>query len=112
MNIVRLLPVIASFLLLGAHFLRVGYLPLVLLSVAAPFLLFVRRRWVVRLVQTMLILGGIEWVRTLLVLSSSRRAVGEPWSRLAVILCLVAIVTFLSAFVFRARSLRARYTIG
>ena len=40
MNFLRLLPVILSFLLLGAHFYRAGLLPLTLLCVAVLFLLF------------------------------------------------------------------------
>lgn len=100
-----------SFALLGAHFLRAGQATLVVVSVAVPFLLVVRRWWVVRVVQAALILGGAEWVRTLVVLASARRAAGEPWSRLGVILCVVAFVTFTSILVFRARSLRSRYSL-
>ena len=109
MNILRLLPVILSFLLLGAHFYRAGLVPVTLLCVAALFLLFLRKSWVPRLFQVLLVLGGIEWLRTLYMFAAMRIAWGEPWTRLAVILGAVALFTALSGLVFRNRKLANRY---
>ena len=39
-------------------------------------LLLVRRSWVSRVVQVVLVVGFLEWVRTLIVLVSVRRALG------------------------------------
>lgn len=109
MNFLRLLPVILSFLLLGAHFYRAGMLPATVLCVAVLFLLFLRAPWIPRLFQVLLVLGGIEWLRTLYMFAAMRIAWGEPWTRLAVILGAVALFTALSGLVFRNRKLASRY---
>ena len=110
MNILRLLPIVLSALLLGAHYLRAGLIPMVILALLFPALLFFRRAWAARLVQIILILGALEWTRTLLILVAKRRAGGQPWTRLAIILGLVVVLTGCSALLFSfCRSLRRRY---
>ena len=109
MNFLRLLPVILSFLLLGAHFYRAGLVPLTILSVAILFLLALRKSWVPRLFQILLLIGAIEWLRTLYFFAAMRIAWGEPWTRLAIILGTVALLTAVSALVFKSRKLRAFY---
>ena len=111
MNVARLTPVFLSFILLAAHFLRASQIPLVSICLLPPVLLFIRKAWVVRVVQAALVLGGVEWVRTLAALSSRRQMVGEPWVRMAVILGAVALVTFLAVLVFRSQGLRKRYSL-
>jgi len=111
MNFIRLLPVILSLLLLGAHFFRAGHTVLVLVSVTILLIMLIRKRWVARLVQAVLVIGGVEWIRTLLVFVKMRQAAGEPWERLALILGGVAIFTVCSALVFRFKSLRERYNL-
>jgi len=98
--VLYLLPVVLSALLLGAHFLRMGMLPLVALSVALPFVLLLKRAWAARLVQILLVLGALEWIRTLTVLAAARWASGQPWIRLVVILGVVAAFTGGSALLF------------
>lgn len=109
MNFFRLIPVILSFLLLGAHFLRAGLIPVTVLCAAVLFLLFLRKPWVPRLFQVLLLLGAIEWLRSLFMFAQMRIAWGEPWTRLAFILGAVALFTALSGLVFRSRKLAARY---
>ena len=109
MNAIRLLPVILSFLLLGAHFYRAGLEIAAVLCLALPFLLVLRQAWIPRLFQALLVLGALEWLRALYGFAAVRIAFGEPWTRLAVILGLVALFTGLSGLVFRNRKLRARY---
>ena len=110
MTFVRLLPVILSALLLGAHFFRAGLTFLAVLIVLFPVILLVKRAWVARLVQLVLFLGGIEWVRTLLVFVADRRQTGQSWTRLAVILGSVALFTIGSGLLFSlSGALRKRY---
>lgn len=111
MNFFRLLPVVLSFLLLGAHFYRAGLPALTVLSAAMLFLLFLRRTWVPRLFQVLLALGAVEWLRTLYALAAMRIAWDEPWTRLAVILGTVAALTALSGLVFKSRKLKAFYRL-
>jgi hypothetical protein len=112
MAIAWLIPVILSAVLLGAHFLRAGLTPLALVIVLFPAVLLLRRAWVARLTQVVLALGAIEWVRTTLGLVAERRELGQSWSRLAVILGLVAAFTFGSALpISLSSALRKRYRL-
>lgn len=105
-----LVPVILSLLILGAHFLRARN-PVLLLAVLAMLaLLGWRRRWVALSAQVVLVLGAIVWIFTLAALVERRIAAGEPAGRMAIILGSVALVTALSALVFRTRRLRRWYT--
>jgi hypothetical protein len=92
-----------SLLVLGAHFLRAGNLLLVLLVVAAAALPLVRQPWATRAVQVILVLGALEWLRTLALLVGERQLAGVPYTRLAIILGAVAGFTLLSAVLVRAR---------
>lgn len=111
MNFIRILPVLLSSLILGAHFYRAGSMGLVLFSLLIPLILLVRSPWAVRIIQAGLIAGGIEWIITLVRLVSVRQAIGASWVRLSLILGAVAVMTFLSSLVFRSQSLRERYRL-
>ena len=92
MNVFRLLPVLISFLLLAAHFMHAGRTFLIILMLVLPLLLIPRRRWVPWVFQLVLILGAIEWLRTLVAIAQTRVSFGEPWIRMAAILGVVAVV--------------------
>lgn len=110
MNFLRLLPVIISLLLLSAHFMRAGQTILAALPVVLMAFLIVREKWVAWLIQLALVLGAIEWIRTLVAVAEVRLEYGMPWVRMAVILGAVAAFTALSSLVFRSKGLRKRYT--
>ena len=131
MNFVRLLPVILSWIILGAHFMRSGghllmnfcimigldphtldggYYVLVGACVLLPLLLLVRRPWVPLVMQLGLLLGALEWIRTLLAISAMRQMAGLPVGRMMVILGGVALFTGASSLVFLMPSLRRRYS--
>jgi len=109
MNLLRLLPVILSTLLLAAHFYRAGLVVLVIIVLLSPLVLIIPKPWAARIIQATLVLGGIEWIRTLIELVRMRQTMGAPWMRLALILGIVALLTAASAFVFKLRPLRDRY---
>ncbi len=111
MNFLRLIPVFLSSLLIAAHFLRHGCLPAVALSLLFPFILLFPRRWAARTVQVILAAAALEWVRTLFLLISERRAAEAPWMRLTIILGAVALFTGCSALLFLCRPLRTRYKL-
>jgi len=111
LNLLLLLPAILSTLVLGAHFYRSGLLVLVILLALLPMLLFYRQAWVARLMQVALLLGMIEWIRTLVVLVDMRRAMEQPWTRLAIIIGAVALFTGCSALLFHSQRLRRRYKL-
>jgi len=107
LNFLRLLPVFISFLLVAAHFFRSGQTIFVILLLCTPLLLLVRQSWVPRVIQVVLLLAAIEWLRTLINIAQLRMHTGEPWVRMAVILGVVALFTAASGLVFRNAGLRA-----
>ena len=109
MNFVRLIPVFISFLLLAAHFLRAGQTIVVVILLAMLFLLFLKKYWVPWVIQVVLLLGAVEWLRTLMSVAQVRIGMDMPWMRMAVILGVVALFTVLSCLVFRSQALRDRY---
>lgn len=109
MIFLRLLPVVLSLLPLAAHFYRGGLPAVTALCLALPLLLLLRRAWVPRLFQWLLLLGALEWLRSIYVLVSVRIAFEQPWARLALILGAVALFTLLSGLVFRNRALQRFY---
>ncbi|MDH3512147.1 MAG: hypothetical protein OER85_14950, partial [Gammaproteobacteria bacterium] len=102
-------PVILSLVMLGAHFMRYGNSIGVIGSLALIALLVVNRPWVARLIQIVLILGALEWLRTLYELVEVRAAHGQPVTRMIVILGAVAAVTFCSALLFQTTTLKQIY---
>lgn len=99
-NILIFFPIVLSLLLLGAHFNKAGWLPLVIFCVILPFLLFIKRVWVARLVQIVLVLGAIEWIRITIVIVGERIDAGDDWIRLVIILGGVALFTLFSGLLF------------
>lgn len=110
MKFLRLLPVFISFLLLAAHFLRSDQTVVAITLLCLLFLLLVRQSWVPWVLQLILVLGAAEWVRTLISVAQMRIEFGMPWTRMAIILGVVALFTALSSLVFRGKALRERYS--
>lgn len=106
-----LAPVILSFLLLAAHFSRQDQFIIVLACLAMLGLLFIRQVWSVRIIQAVLLVGGIEWILSMLRYIAQRKSIGDDWSRLAIILSVVALFTVLSGLVFLSKKLKAHYRI-
>ena len=92
---------VVSALLLGAHYFRGGNTVLAAGAALSPLILLVRHPLARRAFSILLLAGALEWVRTLLVDVSMRRAIGAPWGRLAVILGAVAVFTAWSALLIR-----------
>ena len=111
MNTLRLLPVILAFGLLAAHFSRANMPPAVVVSLIIPFMLLIRKPWIARSIQILLLLGALEWIRSMFGYISVRKEIGEDWGRLAIILLTVALLTACSGLVFRGKSLKKRYQL-
>jgi len=109
MTVVTLSPVGLSFLLLAAHFYRAHNLVLAGLAVALLAVLWLRQPWAARLAQAALLLGALEWLRTLLMLVAERSAMGQAYLRLALILGAVAVLTAAAAWLFRLPRVRAHF---
>ena len=111
MNVVRLLPVILAFGLLAAHFSRADMLPAVVVSLLTPLLLLIPKAWIARSIQILLLIGALEWIRSMFRYIQVRKEIGEDWGRLAIILVTVALLTACSGLVFRGKSLKKRYDL-
>lgn len=106
-----LLPALAL-LLLGAHFGRAGLMPVAAACAVMIGLLFVRNPWSARIVEGVLALGALEWLRTAWVLVSARAAMGQPYGRLLIILGTVASVTLAAALALRSLPARDHFRTG
>ncbi|KAA3610476.1 MAG: hypothetical protein D8M58_05305 [Calditrichaeota bacterium] len=94
----RLFPIILALILLGAHFSRNSYNLLAMVSVLLPFLLFVKRMWVIHLLQGTVFLGGLSWAISTYTLVMGRISFGQPWTRLFIILFIVTLFTFWAGY--------------
>jgi hypothetical protein len=109
MVLLYLLPVVLSLLLIAAHFLRHGNLVLVGVAMTAPLLLLIPRWWAARIVQTLLLVAAVQWLRTMVVLVDVREAMNQPWGRMVAILGVVMLFTLASGLMFHLPRLRRRY---
>ena len=110
MNFLRLLPVMISFVLLAAHFMRAGQTIITAVILLILLLLFVKKYWVPWVMQIVLVFGAIEWIRTLLFVAQMRIEFDMPWTRMAIILGAVALFTLVSGLVFRGKALKQRFS--
>lgn len=106
-----LLPAV-TLLLLGAHFWRAGLIPLAAVCAGTVGLLFVRSPWSARIVQTVLALGVLEWLRTAWVFATARAAMGQPYGRLLMILATVAAATLIAVLALRSLPARRHFRIS
>ena len=96
-------------LLLGAHFLRAGNMPLVALCLMAPLLFFCRRRWSLILLQALAYGAALNWVAVALQLMHMRQQLGMPWTTAVLILGGVALFTLIAGILLNSQVLRKRY---
>ncbi len=94
---------------LGAHFLRTGHWGGLVAATAGPLLLLIRRRWAARVVQSLLLGAAVYWLAQLWLIAGVRQRMGMGWTRLAVILVVVALGTAAAALILEGPKLRERY---
>jgi hypothetical protein len=104
------LPALAL-LLLAAHLVHAGLMPLAVLAILLVGLLAVPRPWASRTLQVFLAVAVIEWILTTVGLTQLRLRHNEPYLRLAVIMGSVTLVTVLAALAFRHPVLRAYFRL-
>jgi hypothetical protein len=104
-----LFPAGLSLLVLAAHYLRAGAMLPVSICLGLFALMWVRRPWVVWTLRIALLAGTLEWWHTITTVAAERRAAGEPWLRMAIILGAVIVVTILGAALLEAPALRRRF---
>ncbi len=105
----KFLPVVISFLFLGAHFLRYANYGMCAVCLTLPLLYFVRKKWIVHIFRTLLGLGVIVWIDTTLNIYSQRIAYGEDWQRAVLIMSTVTLFTLFSILVFNFKELKDHF---
>jgi hypothetical protein len=71
-------------------------------------ILSVGRTWSVRVVHIMLVLGSLEWLRSMMEFTLQRQQMGMPYERLIVILSSVAAFTMLAAVLLETPGMKRR----
>ncbi len=105
----KIIPLILASLLLGAHFLRGNSTILVGVSVLAPLLLLIKKRWILLLVQGLAYVGALVWVHTTFVLVQQRMMVGAPWLRMFLILSGVTALTLYAGYLLNSDVIKQHY---
>lgn len=103
LDVLLAVPAVLSALVLAAHFLRGQSLTGVAVALLIIPLVMVPRMWARRMAQVMLVLGSLEWLRTMWALMHLRQEIGQPWQRMAIILGSVAAFTLLAAVLLAVR---------
>ncbi len=111
MLILCLIPIVLSYLLIAAHFLHAGNIPLTIVSLALIGLVIVRRWWAARILQALLVLATIEWIVTALNLLRLYQEEGRPALRMLLILGGVALFTLGTVLVFLTRPCRRYFAV-
>ncbi len=107
-----LLPIVLSFWLLAAHFLRNGNVVLCIGLVVFPLLLSIQQRWAARFIQVALSVSAVIWMQATYQMLSERLMMGDDWMRMSAIMLGVIGFTILSACVFLHPLLEKRYGLS
>lgn len=106
----RLIPAILSFVLIAAHFFRNGQLLFSVLCFLIPFMLIIKKDVVLKILQWILFIGGLNWGFVTYSLVYRRMLVEMPWIRLFFILLAVTAFTFFSAWLLGSKHLKKFYS--
>jgi len=96
-------------ILLAAHFLRASTPIPLLICLAVPFLLVIKKRWSLRTIQVLIILGAVIWLFTLSDIIQQRVFEGRSWTVSAIILCVVAGYTLLTGWLLESPIIKEKY---
>jgi len=107
--IFTVIPLVISCLFLGAHFLRSGSFIFSLLCLLMPFLLLIKKRWILYLIQIFIYIGGGIWLNTAIFLMRKRLTMGLPWHKPVIILGAIAVFTVLSGLLLNLKGVKEKY---
>ncbi|MBI5963483.1 MAG: hypothetical protein HY863_08430 [Chloroflexi bacterium] len=95
--------------LLAAHFLRTSSIIPMLISLAVPFILLIKKRWTLLTVQALTFVAAIIWLFTLNGIIQQRIQDGRSWTASAVILGVVAGYTLLTGWLLESPVVKEKY---
>lgn len=105
----RLIPLILSAVVMAAHFLRSFDLIPMLLCLAAPFLLLIKKRWVLYILQSLTVISALIWMYTLYGIIQERIFEGRSWITSAIILGVVAAFSLFSGWLLNSSKVKENY---
>ncbi|MCX6064238.1 MAG: hypothetical protein NT121_00550 [Chloroflexi bacterium] len=105
----RIVPLILSAVVMAAHFLRSNSLLQVLLCLALPFLLLIKKRWSLRVVQTLTVLFALLWLGALNEIIQVRILESRSWTASAIILGVVAVFSLFSGWLLNSPKVKDNY---
>lgn len=108
----QITPFFLSSLALAAHFLRQGSTGFLLIYINLPLLLLLKRRWGVRIIQFFLLLGIIEWLRTIDILVNLRMDAQEPWLQMVIIFFFVILFVVYALLNFERKKWQDKFQVN
>jgi len=105
----RILPFIISMILMAAHFLREGNVILVIIFLAVPLILFIKKRWALLSALIFDLAAVLLWALTAFELVQARLAAGADWIRMFLILLAVAAFTAWAGYLLNGKLFKERY---
>jgi ferredoxin len=87
---------ILSAIFIAAHFMRGNQLTIAISCLIAPLLFYMERRWVIRVMQGLLVISAWVWIATIGQLVVERMALDKPWLRMFFILSGVAFLALVA----------------
>ena len=105
----RIAPFILSATIVAAHFLRSYDLLPMLLCLAAPALLLIKKQWVLIVLQFLCLIAVVIWMFTLYGIIQERILEGRSWVASAMILGAVAAFTLFSGWLLNSKEVKSRY---
>src|SRR5512138_1341322 len=106
----RTFPIILAAVLLAAHFLRSYNLVLMILSLLAPLLLLIKRRWILVTLQLLTVPAAGIWLFTLNDIIQQRIFQGRSWTASAIILGSVALFTLFAGWLLNSSPVKDHYS--
>ncbi|HEY3310406.1 MAG TPA: hypothetical protein VGK00_02090 [Anaerolineales bacterium] len=107
----RLTPLILSTLLVAAHFLRSYSLLPMFVSLAAPLLLLVKKRWSLLVLQVLCVVAAFIWMLALYGIIQQRLLEGRSWLASGLILGTVALFTLFSGWLLNSPQVKDNYPV-
>lgn len=95
--------------LIAAHFLRTSSIIPMLVCLAAPFLLLIKKRWSLLTVQALTVVAAVIWLFTLDGIIQQRLLEGRSWTASGIILGVVAGYTLLTGWLLNSPLVKEKY---
>lgn len=105
----RYLPNILAAILLAAHFLRSFSLVPMAICLLAPFLLLMKKRWSLVILQVLTISAAVIWLLTLRGIIQERVFEQRSWTASAIILGVVALFTLFAGWLLNSQKAKNDY---